>query len=50
LCQLTYIFQGDTTVDMLKALVAHIPKTVPKIDAVILTGDVVPHNIWDTNM
>ncbi|KAJ3202079.1 hypothetical protein HDU67_000821, partial [Dinochytrium kinnereticum] len=41
-------YLSDTPVALAKSAMAAITKLVPKIDMVLITGDLVPHNLWET--
>jgi hypothetical protein len=40
----------DTTVHLFKSMLNFIPRAIPKLDFVMITGDLIPHNVWETNM
>ncbi|KAJ3113294.1 hypothetical protein HDU96_003563 [Phlyctochytrium bullatum] len=42
-------FTSDTPVALARSAFRAIKQAVPKIDAVIITGDLVPHNLWETS-
>ncbi|KAI8835339.1 Metallo-dependent phosphatase-like protein [Chytridium lagenaria] len=41
-------YKSDAPITLIKSALATMSKVVPRIDTVLITGDLVPHNLWET--